>query len=190
MRKLMTAVTVVAGMSLVVSGCSKRDDVESQRQDVAEAQRDARQKTAEIRQDAREDIASTQLEAQEDIAGVQQDVQEERQELAEAEAERQRDLNEDPALGGSGAAGATAAATSINGRVLSTGLNELTVVDTSNNRQLELKTNGQTRILQDNKPLKLGDIEEGAQVRASYVRDGDDMVVRELTVTQPVLKKK
>ncbi|MFP2959535.1 hypothetical protein ACLEPN_17255 [Myxococcus sp. 1LA] len=197
MRKLMMAVTAVAGMSLVVTGCSKRDNVESQRQDVAEAQ----QETAEIRQDAQEDIASTQMEAQEDIAGTQreaaeevasaqQDVQEERQDLAEAEADRQSDLNDDMALGGSGAAGATAAASSVSGRVLSTGSDELTVVDTSNNKQIELKTNDQTRILHNNQPVKLGDIEEGAQVRASYVQDGEDMVVRELTVTQPVQKKK
>ncbi|GEL72868.1 hypothetical protein [Myxococcus virescens] len=201
MRKLMMAVTAVAGMSLVVTGCSKRDNVESQRQDVAEAQVEAQQETAEIRQDAREDIASTQMEAQEDIAGTQreaaeeiasaqQDVQDERQDLAEAEAERRTDLNDDMALGGSGAAGATAAASSVSGRVLSTGNDELTVVDTSNNKQLELKTNDQTRILHNNQPLKLDDIEEGAQVRASYVRDGKDMVVRELTVTQPVQKKK
>lgn len=201
MRKLMMAVTAVAGMSLVVTGCSKRDNVESQRQDVAEAQMEARQETAEIRQDAREDIASTQMEAQEDIAGTQReaaeevasaqaDVQDERQDLAEAEADRRTDLNDDLALGGSGAAGVTAAASSVSGRVLSTGSDELTVVDTSNNKQLELKTNDQTRILHNNQPLKLDDIEEGAQVRASYVQDGKDMVVRELTVTQPVQKKK
>ncbi|WP_426751667.1 hypothetical protein [Myxococcus sp. Y35] len=201
MRKLMMAVTAVAGMSLVVSGCSKRDNVESQRQDVAEAQMEAQQETAEIRQDAREDIASTQTEAQEDIVGTQreasedvasaqQDVQEERQDLAEAEADRQQDLNDDTALGGSGAAGAAAAASSVNGRVLSTGSDELTLVDTSNNRQLELKTNDQTRILHNNQPLKLDDIQEGAQVRASYVMEGEDMVVRELNVTQPVQKKK
>ncbi|WIG96872.1 hypothetical protein [Myxococcus sp. SDU36] len=199
MRKLMMAVTAVAGMSLVVTGCSKRDNVESQRQDVAEARMEAQQETAEIRQDAREDIASTQTEAQEDIAGTQreaaeevasarQDVQEEREDLAEAEAERRADLNDDLALGGSGVAGA--AASSVSGRVLSTGGDELTVVDTSNNKQLELKTNDQTRILHNNQPLKLDDIEEGAQVRASYVQDGEDMVVRELTVTQPVQKKK
>ncbi|NVJ09953.1 hypothetical protein HUW63_32610 [Myxococcus sp. AM001] len=200
MRKLMMAVTAVAGMSLVVTGCSKRDNVESQRQDVAEAQMEAQQETAEIRQDAREDIASTQTEAQEDIAGTQreaaeevasarQDVQEEREDLAEAEAERREDLNDDLALGGSGVASA-AAASSVSGRVLSTGGDELTVVDTRNNKQLELKTNDQTRILHNNQPLKLDDIEEGAQVRASYVQDGEDMVVRELTVTQPVQKKK
>ncbi|NVI99970.1 hypothetical protein HV824_17830 [Myxococcus sp. AM009] len=201
MRKLMMAVTAVAGMSLVVTGCSKRDNVESQRQDVAEARMEAQQETAEIRQDAREDIANTQTEAQEDIAGTQreaaeevasarQDVQEEREDLAEAEADRRADLNDDLALGGSGVAGATAAASSVSGRVLSTGGDELTVVDTRNNKQLELKTNDQTRILHNNQPLKLDDIEEGAQVRASYVQDGEDMVVRELTVTQPVQKKK
>jgi hypothetical protein len=81
------------------------------------------------------------------------------------------------------------AASSVNGRVLSTGGDSLTLVDTANNKQLKLKTNDQTRIMQDNRPVKLDDITEGTQVRASYVMDGKDMVAKELTVTQPVQKK-
>jgi hypothetical protein len=183
MRKLMIAVTAVAGLAMV-PGC-KRENVESARQDVAEAQQEASRETAEAQQ-----------EAQEDIAGAQQDVQEERQDLAQAEqnrnedlAEDQRERSEDLAQGGSGTAGATAAATSVNGRVLSTSGDSLTVVDTSNNRQLKLKTNDQTRITQNNAPVELDDVTEGSQVRASYVMDGKDMVARELIVTQPAQKK-
>lgn len=200
MRKLMMAVTAVAGLAMV-PGC-KRDNVESERRDVAEAQQEAAKETAEARQDESRDIASAQKEANEDIAGAQQDVREEQNELAEAERnrsqelaedqrERQEDLNEDTARGGSGAAGTTAAAaaTNVQGRVLSTGHDSLTLVDTSSNKQLKLKTNDQTRILQNNAPVKLDDITEGTQVRASYVMDGKDMVARELTVTQPVQKK-
>ncbi len=196
MRKLMMAVTAVAGLAMV-SGC-KRDNVESERRDVAEAQQEAQHETAEARQEAQEDIAGAQRNAQEDIASAQQDVREEEQDLAEAQrnqqeelAEDRREANEDLAQGGSGMAGSTsaAAATNVQGRVLSTGGDSLTLVDTSNNKQLKLKTNDQTRIMQNNAPVKLDDINEGAQVRASYVMDGKDMVVRELTVTQPVQKK-
>ncbi|MFP2933360.1 hypothetical protein ACLESO_51080 [Pyxidicoccus sp. 3LG] len=194
MRKLMIAVSAVAGLAMI-PGC-KRDNVEAERQDVAEAQQEATRETAEARQEAQEDIAGAQQGAQEEIASAQQDVQEERQDVAEAEqnrneelAEDQREMNDDLAQGGSGTAGATAAATSVNARVISTGGDSLTVVDTSNNKQLKLKTNDQTRIMQNNAPVKLDDITEGSQVRASYVMDGKDMVARELTVTQPAQKK-
>ncbi|NMO16713.1 hypothetical protein HPC49_23710 [Pyxidicoccus fallax] len=209
MRKLMMAVTAVAGLALV-SGC-KQNNVESERRDVAEAQQEAQRETAEATQSAREetasaqqnaqeDIASAQRNAQEDIASAQQDVREEEKDLAEAQRgqqeelaenqrEQQEELREDSAQGGSGTAGAAAAATSVNGRVLSTGGDSLTVVDTTSNKQLKLKTNDQTRIMQNNAPVKLDDLTEGSQVRASYVMEGKDMVVRELTVTQPAQKK-
>ncbi|MCP3143366.1 hypothetical protein [Pyxidicoccus xibeiensis] len=206
MRKLMIAVTAVAGLAMV-PGC-KRDNVESERQDVAEAQQEASQTAAEAQQEAsresaeaqreaQEEVAGAQQEAREDIAGAQKDVQEEREDLAQAQqnrnedlAEDQRELNDDLATGGSGTAGAAAAVpTSVNGRVLSTGGDSLTVVDTSNNKQLKLKTNDQTRIMQNNAPVKLDDITEGSQVRASYVMEGKDMVLRELTVNKPAQKK-
>ncbi|MFY2557991.1 hypothetical protein ACN469_10205 [Corallococcus terminator] len=192
MRKLMMAVGAVAALAMV-SGCSKRDNVAEQREDVAEAQAEARQETAEARQEeqrdiadtqrnAQEEIAETHREANEEIASAQKDVRDEQGDLVEA----QRDLNEDLATGGSGAAGATMAATSVQGRVLSTSGDSLTLVDTTNNRQLKLKTNDQSRILQDNRAVKVKDIKEGDQVRASYVLDGKDMVVRELSVTKVV----
>ncbi|QSQ15140.1 hypothetical protein [Myxococcus landrumensis] len=191
MRKLMMAVGAVAALAMA-SGCSKRDNVAEQRQDVAEAQSEAQQKTAEIRQeerqdiartqqDAREDIAETRGEANQEVANAQQDVREEQSDLAKAERERGEDL----AQGGSGTTGATAAATNVQGRVLDTGRDTLTLVDTVSNRQIKLKTNDQSRILHDNHPVKLGDIKEGDQVRASYVADGKDLVVRELSITQP-----
>jgi vacuolar-type H+-ATPase subunit H len=195
MRKLMMAVTAVAGLAMV-SGC-KRDNVESERRDVAEAQQEAAKETAEARQEESRDIAGARQDANKEVASAQEDVREEQQDLAEAQANRQEDLNEDArerqndvAQGGSGMAGTSAAAaTSVQGRVLSTGGDSLTLVDTTNNKQLKLKTNDQTRIMQNNAPVKLDDISEGAQVRASYVMDGKDMVARELTVTKPVQKK-
>jgi hypothetical protein len=195
MRKLMMAVAAVAGLAMV-PGC-KRDNVESERRDVAEAQQEAAKETAEARQEESRDIAGARQDANEEVASAQEDVREEQQDLSEAQANRQEELNEDArerqddlAQGGSGVAGTSAAAaTSVQGRVLSTGGDSLTLVDTTNNKQLKLKTNDQTRIMQNNAPVKLDDITEGTQVRASYVMDGKDMVARELTVTQPVQKK-
>lgn len=193
MRKLMMAVTAVAGLALV-SGC-KKDNVQEERQDVAEAQQEANQETAEARQDAQQEMASAQRESNEDVAEAQrdsqerigeaqQDVREEQQDLAEAE----RNAAEDTAAGGSGMAGASATATSVQGRVMSSSGDSLTLVDT-NNRELKLKTNDQTRVLgNDNRPMKLDDIKEGSQVRASYVMDGKDLTARDVTLVAPVKK--
>ncbi|RYZ36318.1 MAG: hypothetical protein EOO71_32255 [Myxococcaceae bacterium] len=204
MRKLMIAVTAVAGLTMV-AGC-KKDDVQEQREDVAEARQEAAQETAEARQDegrevasaqqdaneeigaaqrdTNEDIAEARQDANEKIASANEDVRDEEQDLAEAQANR----NEDLAQGGSGMAGATAAATTINGRVLSKSGDTLTVVD-SNNRELKIKTNDKTALMDNgSRAVKMDDIKEGSQVRASYVMDGKDMVARDVTLVAAVKK--
>ncbi|MBN9686301.1 hypothetical protein JYJ93_28005 [Corallococcus sp. NCSPR001] len=195
MRKLMIAVTAVAGLTMV-TGC-KKDDVQSQREDVAEARQEAAQETAEARQDESKELASAQQDANEDIAEARQDandkiasanedVRDEEQDLAEARANR----NEDLAEGGSGMAGTTsaAAATTVNGRVLSKSGDTLTLVD-STNKELKIKTNDKTAVMDNgSRAVKLDDIQEGSQVRASYVMDGKDMVARDVTLVAPVKK--
>ncbi|RKG85627.1 hypothetical protein D7V88_19420 [Corallococcus terminator] len=208
MRKLMIAVTAVAGLTMV-AGC-KKDDVQEQREDVAEARQEAAQETAEARQDegqelaaarqdaneeigaaqrdSNEDIAEARQDANEKIAAANEDVRDEEKDLAEAQANRNEDLNEDLATGGSGMVGATAAATTINGRVLSKSGDTLTVVD-SNNRELKIKTNDKTALLDNgSRAVKMDDIKEGSQVRASYVMDGKDMVARDVTLVAAVKK--
>jgi hypothetical protein len=195
MRKLMIAVTAVAGLTMV-TGC-KKDDVQAQREDVAEARADAMQETAEARQDLNEKVASEQADTNEDIAEAQkdandkiasanEDVRDEEQDLAEAEANR----NEDLAEGGSGMAGTTAAAaaTTVNGRVISKSGDTLTLVDSAN-KELKIKTNDKTAMMDNGtKAVKLDDIKEGSQVRASYVMDGKDMVAKDVTLVAPVKK--
>jgi hypothetical protein len=195
MRKLMIAVTAVAGLTMV-TGC-KKDDVQSQREDVAEARQEAAQETAEARQDESQELASAQENANEDVAEARQDandkiasaneeVRDEEQDLAEAQANR----NEDLAEGGSGMAGTTsaAAATTVNGRVLSKSGDTLTLVDSSN-KELKIKTNDKTALMDNgSRAVKLDDIQEGSQVRASYVMDGKDMVARDVTLVAPVKK--
>lgn len=195
MRKLMFAVTAVAGLTMV-AGC-KKDDVQAQREDVAEARQEAAQETAEARQDenkemasaqrsANEDIAEAHQDANEKIASANEDVRDEEKDLAEAQAHRDGDL----ALGGSGMAGTTAAAaaTTVNGRLLSRSGDTLTLVDT-HNRELKIKTNDKTALMDSgSRAVKLDDIKEGSQVRASYVMDGKDMVARDVTLVAPVKK--
>ncbi|MHA7630041.1 hypothetical protein [Corallococcus sp. M7] len=191
----MIAVTAVAGLTMV-TGC-KKDDVQSQREDVAEARQEAAQETAEARQDESQELASAQQNANEDVAEARQDandkiasaneeVRDEEQDLAEAQANR----NEDLAEGGSGMAGTTsaAAATTVNGRVLSKSGDTLTLVDSSN-KELKIKTNDKTALMDNgSRAVKLDDIQEGSQVRASYVMDGKDMVARDVTLVAPVKK--
>ncbi|WP_233588078.1 hypothetical protein [Corallococcus sp. CA049B] len=191
----MIAVTAVAGLTMV-TGC-KKDDVQAQREDVAEARQEAAQETAEARQDESKELAATQQDANEDIAEARQDandkiasanedVRDEEQDLAEARANR----NEDLAEGGSGMAGTTsaAAATTVNGRVLSKSGDTLTLVD-STNKELKIKTNDKTALMDNgSRAVKLDDIQEGSQVRASYVMDGKDMVARDVTLVAPVKK--
>ncbi|NOK23227.1 hypothetical protein [Corallococcus carmarthensis] len=195
MRKLMIAVTAVAGLTMV-TGC-KKDDVQEQREDVAEARQEAAQETAEARQDESKELASAQHDANEDIAEARQDandkiasanedVRDEEQDLAEAQANR----NEDLAEGGSGMAGTTsaAAATTVNGRVISKSGDTLTLVD-STNKELKIKTNDKTALMDNgSRAVKLDDIKEGSQVRASYVMDGKDMVARDVTLVAAVKK--
>ncbi|WP_233585067.1 hypothetical protein [Corallococcus sp. CA054B] len=191
----MIAVTAVAGLTMV-TGC-KKDDVQAQREDVAEARQEAAQETAEARQDESRELASAQENANEDVAEARQDandkiasaneeVRDEEQDLAEAQANR----NEDLAEGGSGMAGTTsaAAATTVNGRVLSKSGDTLTLVDSSN-KELKIKTNDKTALMDNgSRAVKLDDIQEGSQVRASYVMDGKDMVARDVTLVAPVKK--
>lgn len=191
----MIAVTAVAGLTMV-TGC-KRDDVQAQREDVAEARQEAAQEKAEARQDESQELAATQQDANEDIAEARQDandkiasanedVRDEEQDLAEARANR----NEDLAEGGSGMAGTTsaAAATTVNGRVLSKSGDTLTLVD-STNKELKIKTNDKTAVMDNgSRAVKLDDIKEGSQVRASYVMDGKDMVARDVTLVAPIKK--
>ncbi|NRD64437.1 hypothetical protein HRD49_22040 [Corallococcus exiguus] len=195
MRKLMIAVTAVAGLTMV-TGC-KKDDVQAQREDVAEARQEAAQETAEARQDegremasaqqdANEDIAEARQDANEEIASANEDVRDEEQDLAEAQANR----NEDLAEGGSGMAGTTsaAAATTVNGRVIAKSGDTLTLVD-STNKELKIKTNDRTALMDNgSRAVKLDDIKEGSQVRASYVMDGKDMVARDVTLVAAVKK--
>ena len=177
MRKLMIAVATVTGLALT-AGCSKRDEAREARADLAEAQQEAQKDMAEIRQEAAEDRADIQREQQEELAEAQQDVAEERQEVAEADSKLAADSD-------SFAAGST-----VQGRVQSTLGNSLVLIVPGNaNAELKLKTDDKTRVTENNRAVELDDFDEGTEVRASFVKDGDDMVARDVVILSPVMDK-
>lgn len=177
MRKLMIAVATVTGLALT-AGCSKRNEAQDERQDLAQAQQEAQKDMAEIRQEAAEDRADIQREEQEEVAEVQQDVAEQRQDVAEA----------DSALAAE--SGSLAAASTVEGRVQSTLGNSLVLIVPGNaNAELKLKTDDKTRVTENNRAVELDDFDEGTEVRASFVKDGDDMVARDVVILSPVMDK-
>jgi hypothetical protein len=182
MRKLMMAVSMVAGLALT-AGCSKRSEVQEERRDLAEAQQEAQKEMTEIRQDADKERAELARDEQEELADAQKEVADEREDLAEAERERAADLRE-------GTAGSTlAAGSTVQGRLQSTRGDSLVLIVPSNsNAELKLKTDDQTRVRQNNLAVNLDDFEEGTEVRASYVSTGDDLVARDVVIITPVKK--
>lgn len=158
MRKLVVTAVAAAGLALTV-GC-QRTEVQEERRDLAQAQR----------------------EAQEEIANARGDVAEERRELAEAQRERAEELREEHS-------GATAVNETVQGRVQSTMGDSLVLrVPARNNAELKLKTDDQTRVTQNGRSVELDDFEEGTEVRASYVMEGEELLAREVIIMTPAKK--
>jgi dynactin complex subunit len=181
MRKLMMAVAMVAGVALT-AGCSKRDEVQEQRRDLAEAQREVQKETAEIRQQANQERAAVARDEQRELADAQEEVADEQKELAEAE----RDLAKDAR--GDTAGNTLAAGTTVQGRMQSTGGDSLVLIVPGNGEELKLKTDDQTRVMQNNLAVDLDDFKEGTEVRASYISNGDDLVARDVVIVTPLKK--
>jgi hypothetical protein len=178
----MMAVAMVAGVALT-AGCSKRDEVQEQRRDLAEAQQEAQKETAEIRQEANKERAEVARDEQEGLADAREEVLDEQKELAEAERDLSKDIREDTA-GNTLAAGST-----VQGRMRSTrGDSLVLIVPGNNNAELKLKTDDQTRVMQNNLAVDLDDFNEGTEVRASYISNGDDLVARDVVIIAPMKK--
>ncbi|HEX8704488.1 MAG TPA: hypothetical protein VF815_36995, partial [Myxococcaceae bacterium] len=178
----MMAVAMVAGVGLSV-GCSKRDEVQEQRRDLAEAQQEAQQEIAEVRQEASQERADLAREEQKELADAQEEVADERQELAEAEREQASELREGTA------SGTLAANSTVQGRVRSTrGDSLVLLVPGNDNTELKLKTDERTRVMQNDLAVELDDFKEGTEVRASYVSDGEGLVARDVVILTPVKK--
>jgi hypothetical protein len=181
MRKLMVAVAAVAGLALG-AGC-KRSESQEERRDLVEAQREAKQDIAEARKEANEQRADIQREEQEEVADAQREVAEEQRDVAEADRERAEDLRDDNM-------GATAVNETVHGSVRSTTGDSLVLsVPARNNAELKLKTDDKTRVTQNNRDVELDDFEEGTEVRASYVMDGEELVARDVVIITPVKEK-
>jgi hypothetical protein len=111
---------------------------------------------------------------------AQRDVAEEQRDVAEADRERAEGVRDDHA-------GATAVNETVHGRVRSTTGDSLVLrVPARNNAELKLKTDDKTRVTQNDREVELDDFEEGTEVRASYVMDGEDLVARDVVIITPV----
>lgn len=180
MRKLMVTVAAVAGLALV-TGCKRSDDMGGQggaggagsvgaeaHQDLSQAQREAHEKLVE-------GGSNLQQEGQE-VRDAQTRLTQEQEQLAQDEGGQMQDQ----AQGGSGAAGT---ATTVQGSIQSKGKDMLVLsVPGQGSSPLRLKMDDQTRVMQNNREVKLEDLQEGSQVRASYVSEGKDMLARDVTV--------
>ena len=208
MRKLMMAVAAVASLGLAAGCQNNKDKVQAERQDVAEAQREADKTVAEARKDAAQERTEVSRDEQEKIADAQKDVAQEQKDVAEAQREalndrnddlnRNDDLRDDSAIGGAGMAGVNddknkdakpvGALQTVEGTLTSSMGNSLKLRD-ANGKELSLEIDKGTRVMHNGKAVKLDNFKEGTKVRASYVQDEDqDNVARDVTITSPVAK--
>jgi vacuolar-type H+-ATPase subunit H len=196
MRKLMVAAMAVAGLGLA-TGC--KSNVERQRENVAEAQRDVakeqqdmQQKVAEARQDNAQEVAEAQQEGQKDVNDAREDLAEAQGDLAESQYKNA----DDSATGGSGMAADSAKVQEIKGTIQSASSNALSIiVPSEDNRVVSFKANSGLQVLHDDQPMTLSSLKAGDEVRASYKlgQNGEKMLtkveVTEASAQHPDMKK-
>ncbi|WNG36290.1 hypothetical protein F0U60_23290 [Archangium minus] len=182
MRKLMIAVAAVAGLGLV-TGCQQKSQVQSEREDVAEAQSELGQ----AQHNVNTEVAETRQDAQKDVNEAQQDLNEEQKDLAQAEQEQAAEQR-DEAIGGSGTANSDAnvKAEEVKGTIKSASASSLSlIVPDKNNQVMSFQANQQVQVTRDDKPVSLSDLKPGDEVRASYQTDANgQMVLRSIDVTK------
>lgn len=183
MRKLMMAVMAVAGLGMAV-GCQDRNKAQEERQDVAEAQREATQERQEVQGETQEEIAQARQEEQQELRDIEQNVQEEQKDVTEAEREQLGEQGE--AMGGGGMAGVQKTE-EVEGTVQSTSGNTIKlIVPDKNNQVLSFQASPQIQVMRDDKPVALSDVKAGDEVRASYQLDqAGKMILRSIEVEKP-----
>ena len=165
MRMLWTAAVVGA---LALTGCQDRQSkVQDEQRDVAEAQREANKEIAEVRQEAAKDKAEIDQDVREETAEVRKDVADEQRDVRAAEYEGSGEL---------------AASGTLTGKLSDADSNSVTIEDDAGNKH-DFQANESTRVSVGGRAAKLDDLKEGSQVRASYSTEGDEKVIREVTVT-------
>jgi hypothetical protein len=73
----------------------------------------------------------------------------------------------------------------VNGTLKGSALEGITLSRQNNLPDVELDVRDQTKVMLDGKKVAVGDLPEGAQVRASFQMDGDDAVALEINATSP-----
>jgi predicted nuclease with TOPRIM domain len=180
MRKLMAAVLVVSGLGLV-TGCERKGEVQRQRENVAEAQREVGQEKQEMNQE----VASSRQDAQEDVNEARQDLAKEQSKLAEKEYEQ---LSDNQATGGSGMA--SNKLEEVKGTIQSASGSNLTIiVPDKDNQLMRFKSDSQVKVMHDDKALSMSSLKAGDEIRASYQVDPNgQMLLRSVEVTKTSAK--
>ena len=183
MRKIMMAVVAVAGVAV---GCQK-SDVQKERQDVAEVQREATQERQEIQQDTQKEMAELRQEEQQELTDLNKDVQEEQKDVIEAERDQLNNNNQDEAIGGSGDTMANAKTEEVEGAIQSVSGNNITLmVPDQDNKLMKFQADKNVRVMRDDKPVALTELKAGDEVRASYQMDqAGKMVLRSIELEKP-----
>ncbi|HYO59516.1 hypothetical protein [Archangium sp.] len=73
----------------------------------------------------------------------------------------------------------------VNGTLKGSAMGGITLSRQNNLPDVDLDVRDQTKVMLDGKKVAVGDIPEGAQVRASFQIDGDDAVALEINATSP-----
>lgn len=193
MRKLMTAVMVVAGMGLVAGCRDSRQEAQAAREDMARAELEAREdmgaaqqkldaRTEDARADAREDMQAAQEELAEEKRDAQHDLNEAQANLHEEEREKAMDAQ---GTGGSGMAASSLQ--TLSGTLASSTGKQLTLKD-AKDAELELDVDDRTRVLHNGKQVDIDDFEKGTRLSATYEVRGDKKLARDVTITAPAAK--
>lgn len=182
MRRVMMAMMAVAVAGMVTTGCSRKSELQRQREDMAEARIDL----AKAKKEQHTDITKTRVEEQKDVARVQQKT-DERQELAEAQAHDPHELLDPGELSGTGGSGTTASqGAMVTGTVQAiTDKNLTLIIPAEDNRLMRFMANDEVPVMRDQLPVTLQSLKAGDEVRASYRVDQSGLLIlRSLDVTK------
>jgi len=176
MRKFMVGMGAVAGLWMVTGCKSERDAAAEARQELATAEQEAQKDLAHLRLETQKELARARSEGEQKAEDIRKAVAEKNAEVARLEQEASKDV-----------AAASASPLLVAGALVSSTAGDFTL-RSADGRELKLETDGQTRVRFHDRAVKLDTFKEGTQLRASYVKDGDDYQARDVTIITPVIE--
>lgn len=204
MKKLMLAAVAVVGLI----GFAPHARAEDRHQDLADKEAKFQQDVRDVRTQAEKDKLDAQKRADDKIAQEKRDLEKDRDDVRNADAKEWNDRHDDDrtadrkdlrdehkdrddrtarrddlALPAGSVSGRL-----VKGPFLSMG-HDLKLRD-ANGKELVLKMDDRTRVLENGREVQLKDFKEGTEVRASYAadKDHDNRIARDVIIVHPVRK--